>query len=110
MKLSRRASLVLLPAGLFSLSPPAQEWTRFRGPNGTGISTARGVPVKWTEQDYLWRVAIPGEGHSQPVIWGDKLFVTSAVELGKERLLLCLDKNTGKEVWTKSYVLPTHRP
>lgn len=110
MKLSHRVPLALLAAGLLSLPASAQEWTRFRGPNGTGISPAKGIPVKWTEQDFRWRVPIPGEGHSQPVIWGDKLFLTSAVDLGKERLLLCLDKNTGKEIWTKSFVLPTHRP
>lgn len=88
----------------------AQEWTRFRGPNGTGISTAKGVPVTWTEQDFRWRVPIPGESHSQPVIWGDKLFLLAATDLGKERMLVCLNKENGKEAWTKSYPLPTHRP
>ena len=88
----------------------AQEWTRFRGPNGTGISTAKGVPVTWTEADFRWRIAIDGQGHSQPVIWGDKLFVSSAVDAGRERVFLCLDKRTGRELWRKTYELPTHRP
>ena len=107
---ARPALLLFLLARLFALPSAAQEWTRFRGPNGTGISAAKGVPVTWTEQDFRWRVEIPGDGHSQPVIWGDKLFVTSARELGRERLFLCLDKATGKELWRKSYALPTHRP
>src|SRR3954468_6585564 len=106
---SRRLSFVFGVTLLCAGQALAQEWTRFRGPNGTGISPAKGVPVKWTEQDFRWRVPIAGEGHSQPVIWGNNLFLTSAIELGKERTLLCIDKNTGKELWTKSFVLPTHR-
>ena len=53
-----------------------QEWTRFRGPNGTGQSDARGIPSTWTEQDYNWHVELPGIGHSSPVLWGDRIFLT----------------------------------
>ena len=53
----------------------AQEWTRFRGPNGSGISDAKTVPTKWTEEDYNWKIALPGDGHGSPVIWGEKIFV-----------------------------------
>jgi outer membrane protein assembly factor BamB len=88
----------------------AQEWTRFRGPNGTGLATSKGAPVTWGEQDFRWRVPIAGASHSQPVIWGDKLFLLTALEAGKERALLCLDKRSGKELWRQSYTLPTHRP
>jgi outer membrane protein assembly factor BamB len=88
----------------------AQEWTRFRGPNGTGISEAKGVPVTWTAEDFRWRVKIDGEGHSQPVIWGEKLFLLTALKGGEERALLCLDKRDGKELWRRAYALPTHRP
>lgn len=109
--LVRGASLVAMVMSL-SLAPNAisQEWTRFRGPNGTGISSDKRIPTTWTEQDFRWRVAIPGEGHSQPVIWGDSLFLTTAMDAGKERGLLCLNKHDGKELWSKRYILPTHRP
>lgn len=103
-------SLVLFVTVLLSAPAAAQEWTRFRGPNGTGISSAKGIPVSWTEQDFRWRVPIPGESHSQPVIWGDRIFLTSATDAGKTRALLCLQKQDGRELWTKSYPLPTHRP
>jgi outer membrane protein assembly factor BamB len=106
----RGVAWILLLAAVAFAPIRAQEWTRFRGPNGTGISSAKGIPVTWTEQDFRWRVAIPGEGHSQPVIWGDKIILTSAVDAGKERMLLCLRKDNGQEVWTKKYTLPTHRP
>jgi len=91
-------------------APPAsaQEWTRFRGPNGTGISPARGIPVSWTEQDFRWRVPLPGKGHSQPVLWGDRLFLTSALDEGRERLLICLGAEDGRERWTARVPLETH--
>lgn len=66
--------------------------------------------MEWTEQDFRWRVPIAGVSHSQPVIWGDRLFLTSATNAGEERTLLCLRKTDGKELWKKTYVLPTHPP
>lgn len=97
-------------AAALSTEGNAQEWARFRGPNGTGISAAKGIPVTWTESDFRWRVPVPGQGHAQPVIWGSRLFITTATDGGKERALLCLQKEDGKELWSKSYALPTHRP
>ena len=102
-------ALLCLTSGVF-----AQEWTRFRGPNGTGISTATTIPVKWTEKDFNWKVQLPGVGHSSPVLWGDKIFVTAGTkaiagtkEGGAERFVLCLNKEDGKEVWRKKLPLPT---
>ena len=102
--LAALASATLFAAG------HAQEWTRFRGPNGTGISVAKGLPATWTETDFRWRVEIPGQSHSQPVFWGNRIFLTTAIDAGKDRALVCLQKEDGKELWTKSYALPTHRP
>ena len=101
----RRAALLVVA---LSLPASAQEWTRFRGPNGTGVSEAKGLPSTWTEKDFRWRVAIPGEGHSAPVAWGDKLFVESALDQGRERQLICLAKADGKILWTKKTPSATH--
>src|SRR5262249_31507606 len=77
----------------FSLPPTAgaagQEWPRFRGPNGSGVSGTP-VPVKWTEKDYRWKVRLPAPGHSSPVLWGDRLFVTCGDEKTGQRLVVCL--------------------
>lgn len=108
--LQRMVRCMLLTTALLSIPAGAQEWTRFRGPNGTGISQDKRIPVSWTEQDFRWRVPIAGESHSQPVIWGRNLFLLTAIDGGRERWLLCLDKDKGKEVWAKKYSLPTHRP
>ena len=53
----------------------AQEWTRFRGPNGTGESEATTIPASWTDKDLNWKIELPGIGHSSPVLWGDKIFL-----------------------------------
>ena len=87
----------------------AQEWTRFRGPNGTGISVTQGVPAVWTAKEFAWRVPIAGESHSQPVIWGDRMFLLTATDFGKERALVCVRKTDGQPLWTKSYPLPMPR-
>ena len=108
--IARRRSSLFALAVVWCTQAAAQEWTRFRGPNGTGISSAKNIPVTWTEQDFRWRVPIPGESHSQPVIWGDRLFVGTAMDGGKNRALVCLQKSDGKVLWTKQYPLPTHRP
>lgn len=81
----------------------AQEWTRFRGPNGSGISDARSIPVTFTEKDYRWTADLPGKGISSPVIWNDKVFVTSADEDKGERYLLCHRTSDGEKLWSKSF-------
>ncbi|MCX6902077.1 MAG: hypothetical protein NTW03_01085, partial [Verrucomicrobia bacterium] len=52
------------------------EWSRFRGPNGTGLSPADTVPVSWTDQDYNWKIKLPGPGHASPVLQGRRIFLT----------------------------------
>lgn len=86
----------------------AQEWTRFRGPNGTGISKATGLPVTFTEKEFNWKVTLPGGGHSSPVLWGKKIFLTSGEEDKGKRHVLCLDAADGKTLWTKSYDFKTY--
>lgn len=71
-------------------------WARFRGPNGTGIGEAKDI----TPEKPRWKTALPGEGHSSPVVWGNRLFLTSAER--DTRHLHCLDTRTGKLLWTKS--------
>ena len=81
----------------------AQEWTRFRGPNGSGVSTAATVPVRWTAQDCNWKIELPGVGHSSPVLWGERLFVTSADEKTGKRFLLCLRVRDGERLWSREF-------
>ena len=77
----------------------AQEWTRFRGSDGSGISAEKNIPAKFAEQDFLWKIALPGVGHSSPVVWGNLLFIASADEKSGQQTLSCIKTGDGKEAW-----------
>src|SRR5262249_30464015 len=75
---------------------------RFRGPNGQGAVEDAKVPVTWGEKDILYKVAIPGLGNSSPIISKGRLFLQSAREDGSERILLCYDAASAKQLWAAS--------
>jgi outer membrane protein assembly factor BamB len=80
----------------------AASWPRFRGPNGAGVAADKDIPVEWKPENVLWKVPLPGSGNSSPVVWDKRLFVQSAGDNGKERLLLCLNVDDGKALWTRN--------
>jgi outer membrane protein assembly factor BamB len=86
----------------------AQEWTRFRGPNGLGINDKVSIPAAWGEKEVSWKVELPGEGHSSPVLWGDKLFILSGNRQTAERFISCLSAADGKQIWQKSVACNQH--
>ena len=78
----------------------AANWPGWRGPNGDGTSPEKGIPLKWSgTENIAWKVAIPGNGHSSPVVWGNRVFLTSCLPEKEQRILLCLDRNAGKTLW-----------
>ncbi|MBI1826279.1 MAG: PQQ-binding-like beta-propeller repeat protein [Planctomycetes bacterium] len=104
----------------------AQNWPSFRGPNGSGLGTGS-PPTKWnveSGENIKWKVKVPGLGHSSPIVWGDRIFLTTAVSVAGEESLqtgwlqgtgdspkesgewewqvLALDKATGKTLWTQT--------
>lgn len=108
------------------LAISSPNWPGFRGNGARGVADGQSVPMEWNaegEKNLAWKTEIPGLGNSCPSIWGDKLFVTSAVnpeadndfriglygDVGSveedfefEFVLYCLDKNTGKILWQKT--------
>ncbi|MGQ9574557.1 MAG: outer membrane protein assembly factor BamB family protein [Thermoguttaceae bacterium] len=87
-------------------------WPRFRGPNGQGATEAASIPVRWTPAEYRWEVQLPGTGHSSPVVWGDRIFVTSAVEKDATQIILCLRTSDGEQLWRRDFpsvAYPKHR-
>jgi outer membrane protein assembly factor BamB len=98
-------STVLLLVALLAARASAGEWPGWRGPHGDGHSDESDIPTRWSESENVaWSVAVPGKGHSSPVIWGDKIFLTTALENERQRLLLCLDRRSGKELWRRVVV------
>jgi outer membrane protein assembly factor BamB len=117
----RFVALLLLPGALFGMD---DDWPQWRGPNNDGM--ARGdAPLEWNDtKNVAWRVPIPGRGYSSPVIWGEKIFLTTAVPIegaalhaesqqtsgpgggagaGQEHkfVVLCLNRLTGKVLWER---------
>ena len=88
----------------------AQEWTRFRGPNGQGQSeSAAGTPTEFSEKDYNWKIELPGVGHSSPVLWGDKIFLTSADPETATRHVFCINAANGHTIWKRDYPGKTYK-
>jgi outer membrane protein assembly factor BamB len=82
-------------------------WSRWRGPSGQGIVEGD-YPDAWSAtENVLWKVAIPGQGHSSPIVWADKLFLTSASGGGSKRSLFCFNRADGKLLWEKSVQVPS---
>src|SRR5688572_28823431 len=95
------AGRALAAAFLLAAAAPASDWPRFRGPNGTGVSADQDVPVRWNATEgVLWKVHLPGAGNGSPIVQAGKLYLQAASADARDRLLLCLDAATGKEVWT----------
>ena len=79
-------------------------WPRFRGPNGDGVAEGVAFPATWSESDYVWKVRLEGGGgHSSPVVWGDRVFVTSGDQKTAARTVQCLKAADGSTLWTKTY-------
>jgi outer membrane protein assembly factor BamB len=113
------------PAAIAPITP--LNWPSFRGPDGTGVAEGQNPPISWDgtkAEGVRWKTAIPGLGHSCPVVWGDRVFVTTAISSSqpdpKVRVglygdvdsvndtskhtwqILCLDRDSGKVLWTRT--------
>jgi outer membrane protein assembly factor BamB len=98
-------ALLSVTLSLQSFAANAQEWTRFRGPNGTGISDVKGIPSNIDDSCLSWKVELPGSGHSSPVLWGDKLFLTCTGDKSGGISVLCLNAKDGKQEWKSDFDL-----
>lgn len=103
-------------------------WHQWRGPEANGVSRTANPPIEWSEDKNIqWKVAVDGQGTSTPIIWGDKLFLLTAIDTGKEDpsipkpedqpktnffnikrpntsfefVVLCLNRTTGQEMWRR---------
>jgi hypothetical protein len=80
-----------------------ENWPAWRGPRGDGTSLDRNVPTQWSAtNNVIWKTAAPGEGHSSPIVWGDRIFLTTAIKDTQERCLLGFDRKTGKLLWRQT--------
>jgi len=122
----KRLTISILFSCFVSISAAAQNWPQFRGPGAAGVVEGRAAAVNWNvekSQNTLWKTAIPGLGHSSPVVWGNKVFVTTAITSSPKDetryglygdvapvkddpkhtwKVYALDKQTGKILWEQT--------
>jgi outer membrane protein assembly factor BamB len=87
---------------LFAAAGSADNWPMWRGANGDGVSKETDLPLKWDQNDNVrWKIKLPERGNSTPVIWGERIFVTQAIEKKNLRTLMCLRRKDGELLWQR---------
>lgn len=100
--ISASRNVMAILVGLSCLTQ-AEDWNRFRGPNGQGHVPDTGYAVTWSKTENVkWRVPLPGPGNSSPIVASGKVFLTQATDEGKQRSLHCFDRETGNELWVRT--------
>jgi outer membrane protein assembly factor BamB len=87
-----------------ALALPAADWSQFKGPNATGVSAEKDLPVKWgKDAGVKWKTKLPARGVSSPVVAGDRVYVTCSSGNRDDRLhVLCFDAATGRQLWHRT--------
>ena len=121
MKLTT-AAVLLATAGALSAATP--QWSQWRGPLANGVAPLANPPVEWSEKKNVrWKVALPGKGHSSPIVFGDRVYVMAATPVGAEQkpvhdsapgvhdsvpvthqhqyIVMALDRKDGRVLWKK---------
>jgi outer membrane protein assembly factor BamB len=94
--------LKLVAHGGVTLAAEEFNWPGWRGPQQDGHSSETNLPTKWSPDNVVWKSSLPGSGQSSPVVWGDRIFLTSSLEQGRERLVFAVDRKSGQLLWQKS--------
>lgn len=102
----KKLAAIAAVMGCLSIASPgfgdAPNWPQWRGPEGTGKTSATAVLTRWgPDQNVKWRAELPEPGNSTPVVWGDRIFLTQPLSDPKLRALICFDRRTGEELWRR---------
>lgn len=77
----------------------AQYWPRWRGPSGQGHAPAGQYTDKWSPNTSVWTTKVPGRGNSSPIVWGDRIFLTTGYGNGERLSMLAFSRADGKQLW-----------
>jgi outer membrane protein assembly factor BamB len=94
-----------------SLEELRQNWPRFRGADGGGVSVLTNVPMTWDTKSgagIVWKVPSPTSGFNSPIVWGDRVFISGGD--AKQREVVCLDAKTGQTLWRQAVLIPPNGP
>lgn len=92
----------LLSISVASVANAEKRWAQWRGPLGTGVSNETTLPIEWTVDDVAWKTELPGKGQSSPTVWDDRIYLTSATDDGRGRVVMCLQRSDGTILWEKT--------
>src|SRR5262249_51850095 len=96
--------LIALSAAVTADGPVPEAWSRFRGPNGSGVSTSTRVPTEFgPDKNVVWKVELPF-GHSSPALTRERIFLTAV--RGERLVTICLDRQNGKILWERESPRP----
>ena len=99
--------LVVLSVTCLMAPARGENWPGWRGPRGDGTSLETNVPVQWdakTGVNIAWKIPIPGIGHASPIVWEDRVFLVTCLPEEQERILLCFDRQSGRELWRQTVI------
>lgn len=82
-----------------SFASADSNWPHWRGPKWDGHTVEKDVPTQWDPSSVLWKAELKGNGQSSPIIWGDRMFLTTALQNGKQRVVFCVSTKDGKTLW-----------
>jgi outer membrane protein assembly factor BamB len=110
LRLALVPALVLAWCAAAGAAEPARKsaadiltWPGWRGPQQDGHSGDARVPLQWGQRENLkWQIELPGLGHSSPIVWGERVFLTAATRTGTERWILGIDRKSGKVLWQQT--------
>lgn len=95
-------SFALIAILILSDFTAAENWPCWRGPRGDGTSLEKDIPIRWdAATNIIWKTTLPGTGQASPIVWGNRIFTTTAIPEKQQRILLCLDRETGGILWQK---------
>src|SRR5712691_4643047 len=96
----RRIVVVLVFTTALGFAAGAGQWPAWRGAGGSGICEEKELPLRWSmNENVRWRVPLPDRGNSTPIVWGERVFVTQAIEKENRRTVICFDRRDGRTLW-----------
>ena len=100
--------VVLITCGVSATAAFGQDWPRFRGPNGTGISHSKTIPIDWKDEHFRWKVELPGSGSASPIVVGKRIYCLCCDPETARRRIVCLHCEDGRVLWQREYESTPH--
>lgn len=102
VRMTTCASAALIAVSMTVAAAAESRWSQWRGPREDGHAVEPNVPTTWDKSSVLWKTSLKGKGQSSPVVWGDRIFLTTALDDGRQRVVLCVRATDGQVLWEQT--------